>query len=408
VSTRHLTPLFPPTVLIISGGAVANSFFDILPYMDVLALSHLRWNFVFQRPQHLLSRCAQDHRVFYWEEPLFFDSIEPRLNTSVSGEGVMIVVPELPSGMSEAESFAMQQRLLSVFVTENGISAPLLWFYTPMALNFTGEQPAAAVVYDCMDELSAFRGAPPGLRAAERRLFEQADLVFTGGRSLYEVKRNSHPSVHLFPSSIDVQHFHQARTSQAEPPDQVVINHPRIGFSGVIDERMDLSLLDEIARMRPDWQFVLLGPVVKINEADLPRRANLHFLGAKPYRDLPQYLAGWDLAMLPFARNESTRFISPTKTPEYLAAGLPTISTAIVDVVRPYGELGLVSIANNAEEFLGACEALLAWSQPEREHWQTRVDDFIRHSSWDQIWSQMWELIETVVSRRLQAATAAD
>lgn len=377
--------------------------------MDVLAFSHLRWNFVFQRPQHLLSRCAVANRTFYWEEPVHLDNIKPRLVKSLSAEGVIILVPELPAGMNEDAISAVQNQLLYDFVAENDISDPLLWYYTPTALSFTSGISPAGVIYDCMDELSAFRGAPPGLSAAEKRLFKQADLVFAGGRSLYEAKRNSHPSVHLFPSSIDLQHFNQARTQQAEPPDQAAIGKPRIGYSGVIDERMDTTLLDKLARMRPNWQFVMLGPVVKINEADLPKRANLHFLGPKLYQDLPQYLSGWDVAMLPFAQNESTRFISPTKTPEYLAAGLPTVSTAIADVVRPYGDLGLVAIADEPQEFIRSCEAIFNWTLADREQWQTRVDNFIQHGSWDQTWSQMWELIETVASKRRQtAAIAAD
>jgi UDP-galactopyranose mutase len=258
-----------------------------------------------------------------------------------------------------------------------------------------------------MDELSAVRGAPPGLRAAEHQLFERADLVFTGGRSLYESKRGLHPSVHLFPSSIDVQHFAQARSSQAEPLDQAAIPHPRLGFSGVIDERMDIVLLDAVAQMRPDWQFVMLGPIVKISQAHLPKHHNVHYLGSKPYVDLPRYLAGWDAAMLPFARNESTQFISPTKTPEYLAAGLPTVSTAIADVVRPYGELGLVKIANHPEEFVAACEELMGRSEPQRQQWQSRVDEFISQSSWDQTWEHMRELLESVISRRRQQSAAA-
>jgi UDP-galactopyranose mutase len=376
--------------------------------MDLLALSHLRWNFVYQRPQHLLTRCAASNRVFYFEEPVFADGIQPRLRQSTSHEGVIVAVPELPTGMTEEEGFAAQQQLIEAFLGENSISAPVLWYYTPMAMHFTSKIPAAAIVYDCMDELSAFRGAPPGLRAAEQRLFEAADLVFTGGRSLYESKRSSHSSVHLFPSSIDVPHFVQARNMMPDPPDQSGIAHPRLGYSGVIDERMDLGLLDAISRLRPEWQFVMLGPVVKISESDLPRRENLHFLGSKPYRDLPQYLSGWDVAMLPFARNESTRYISPTKTPEYLAAGLPTVSTAIADVVRPYGEEMLVSIANDPEEFVSACEQLIKRSESERQQWQERVDHFIRQSSWDQTWSRMWELIGNAISKHRRSAAAAD
>src|SRR5690606_28943889 len=103
----------------------------------------------------------------------------------------------------------------------------------------------------------------------------------------------------------------------------------RIGYAGVIDERIDLVLLDQVARARPDYQFVMLGPIAKIDPATLPQRGNIHYLGSKKYADLPRYLAGWDVAMMPFALNDATRFISPTKTPEYLAAGRRVVSTAI-------------------------------------------------------------------------------
>jgi UDP-galactopyranose mutase len=232
---------------------------------------------------------------------------------------------------------------------------------------------------------------------------EAADLVFTGGRSLHEAKRGCHRSVHLFPSSIDVVHFKKARCQLTEPADQMGISRPRLGFSGVIDERMDIALLDAVTQMRPEWQFMMVGPIVKISAADLPKRDNLHLLGAKPYRDLPEYLAGWDVALLPFARNEATRFISPTKTPEYLAAGLPTVSTSIQDVIYPYGELGLVSIADDPEAFVAACEQLMRQTAQERETWQQRVDEFISTSSWDQTWKQMQQLIDTAVSTRESA-----
>src|SRR4051794_1186902 len=207
-----------------------------------------------------------------------------------------------------------------------------------MALAFTYHLRPLGVVYDCMDELSAFAGAPASLRARERELLTRADVVFTGGQSLYEAKRGAHPNVHAFPSSVDVNHFAAARRRHDDPPDQQAIPRPRIGFFGVVDERMDMALLSGVAERRPDWHLVLLGPVVKIDPAVLPERANVHHLGPKPYAELPQYIASWDVAMLPFARNEATRFISPTKTPEYLAAGRPVVSTSIRDVVRPYGE----------------------------------------------------------------------
>jgi UDP-galactopyranose mutase len=244
-----------------------------------------------------------------------------------------------------------------------------------------------------MDELSAFKNAPPMLRALEADLMQRADLVFTGGRSLYEAKRHQHHNIHPFPSSVDVEHFRSARAMTSEPPDQETIPHPRLGFFGVIDERMDLPLLTGVADARPDWQLVMLGPVVKIDAAMLPARANIHYLGGRSYRDLPQYIAGWDVALLPFARNDATRFISPTKTPEYMAAGKPVVSTSIADVVRPYGERGLVRIADDAASFVAACEMAL------HEDGATRVrafDRYLKRLSWDVTWGRMLALVNEV------------
>lgn len=364
--------------------------------MDFVVFSHLRWSFVYQRPQQILGRCARANRVFFIEEPIVEETEQSRLGVSRSEEGVAIVVPVLPAAAYQSQD-AVLSGLLESFFKKHKVVDPVLWYYTPMAMSFTANLSGSLVVYDCMDELSAFRGAPPGLRAAEASLLQRADLVFTGGRSLHEAKRRSHPSVHLFPSSIDVQHFGRARSPQPEPVDQASLDWPRLGYCGVIDERMDLALLSEVAAMRPMWQFVMVGPVVKIDEQDLPRRANIHYLGMKAYNELPLYLAGWDIAVMPFVRNESTRFISPTKTPEYLAAGLPTISTSIHDVVSPYGDRGLVNIADEARSFVDAAEHLLSRSGSEAFQWLAQVDAFLSALSWDRTWSAMWELIQSAV-----------
>jgi UDP-galactopyranose mutase len=270
-----------------------------------------------------------------------------------------------------------------------------------MVLSFTDHFKPLASVYDCMDELSAFKGAHPKLPALEKELFRKVDLVFTGGQSLYEAKRDQHHSVHAFPSSIDKAHFGKARTHASDPEDQALIPHPRLGFFGVIDERFDIELLDQVAAARPDWHFVIIGPVVKIDQETLPKHANIHYLGTKKYDELPHYLAGWDIALLLFARNESTRFISPTKTPEYLAAGKPVISTSIRDVVRPYGEMKLVEITDTPEGFIQAAEKILASSA--HSEWLTKVDTFLKEISWDKTWAQMSKLIAEVIERKRPA-----
>jgi glycosyltransferase involved in cell wall biosynthesis len=372
---------------------------------DLVCLSHLRWDFVYQRPQHLMSRCAAGRRVFFFEEPVWDGPEgEVRLEVAERPGGVRLAVPHLPPGMPRGEAEAAQAGLLRALLDEHEVTEYIFWYYTPMAVAFTEGLQPAAVIYDCMDELSLFRGAPPELVEREARLLAQADHVFTGGQSLYEAKREKHGSVHAFPSSIDTAHFAVARAQEPgdEPADQAAIGRPRLGYFGVLDERIDLDLLAGLADARPDWQIVLLGPVVKIDPETLPRRANLHYLGMKAYADLPRYLAGWDVALMPFARNESTRFISPTKTPEYLAGGKPVVSTSIRDVVRPYGELGLVEIADDPASFAAAVERSLALaaSPMERAAWLQRVDELLAHGSWTRTWQQMSDLLEDAVAAR--------
>jgi len=266
------------------------------------------------------------------------------------------------------------------------------WYYTPMALPFTDHLTPELVVYDCMDELSAFKFAPPELTILEKELLKKADVVFTGGQSIYEAKKNAHHNIHAFPSSIDKHHFGKARKIKEDPEDQKHIAHPRFGFFGVIDERFDIELIDAVAKAKPEWQFILLGPIVKIDPNTLPRYNNVHYLGGKKYEELPEYLAGWDIAMVAFAMNESTKFISPTKTPEYLAAGKPVISTPIRDVVRPYGDNKLVHIVSNPNEFIKAAEKEL--SKKRKASWLKKVDDFLLYNSWDRTWGQMVRHIE--------------
>jgi UDP-galactopyranose mutase len=372
-----------------------ESWMDALPVApDLVCLSHLRWDFVYQRPQHLFSRCATERRVFFIEEPVYDDG-PIRLDVSKREDGLHVVVPHLTHEVKDVARDAVMQGLIDRLFKDYRVREHILWYYTPMAMSFTRHLNPVAVVYDCMDELSAFKGAPPALRFHEAELFNRADLVFTGGQSLYEHKRKQHRSVHAFPSSIDARHFAQARRITEDPVDQREIPHPRMGFFGVIDERLDIDLIKGLAEARPDWHLVIIGPVVKINEADLPRRENIHYLGGKSYKELPAYLAGWDVALLTFARNESTRFISPTKTPEYLAAGKPVVSTSIRDVVRPYETLGLVRIADTVEEFESAIEA--AMKDDLQEHVR-RVDAFLAQTSWDRTWSEMRELIEEAVA----------
>ncbi|HLL48883.1 MAG TPA: glycosyltransferase [Longimicrobiaceae bacterium] len=357
---------------------------------DLVCLSHLRWDFVYQRPQHLLSRFARERRVFFFEEALF-DTDTPYLQVERREDGLHVAVPHLVWGAWD-DVDRVQGELLDGLLREHGIRDYLLWYYTPIPVAFTGHLEPLATVYDCMDELSAFKGATPVMVEREAELLRRADLVFTGGQSLYEAKRDRHPRVFAFPSSIDAAHFAQARERSGE--DAVPAARPQLGYYGVIDERMDLELLAGVAGARPDWDLVMVGPVMKIEEADIPRLPNLHFPGGAEYARLPELVAGWDVALIPFAINESTRFISPTKTPEYLAAGKPVVSTPIRDVVRPYGDQGLVRIAGTVPEFVAAVEAALAEDADTRAAWLERVDALLAGTSWDRTWRAMDRLVE--------------
>ena len=361
--------------------------------MDIICFCHLRWNFVYQRPQHLLSRFAYQYRVFVIEEPLF-DAKVSYVETSLSKENVWVIIPHLSKDLDTDHIAREQQILVKKFFADFSIGDYIAWFYTPMALSIYESVPRAKlVVYDCMDELSAFKNAPAGISQMESLLLEKADLVFTGGYSLYEAKQHQHPAVFPFPSSIDKVHFSKARRDTIPPMDQVNIPRPRIGFFGVIDERFDIDLLKNTAELKPGWQFVIIGPTVKIDPAGLPKASNIHYLGSKSYEELPAYLAGWDVAMIPFARNESTRYISPTKTPEYLAGGVPVVSTSIQDVVTPYGKEKLVYIADDPEEFIKGVE----WSLSNKNNpaWLKPVDDFLTNISWDVTWLKMILLIQS-------------
>ncbi|MCG6116111.1 MAG: glycosyltransferase [Mesorhizobium sp.] len=356
--------------------------------------SHLRWNFVFQRPQHLLTRAALDHDVLYFEEPVFEDVAQPTVRVERPQASLRILTPVLPEGASVAEALTFQRELVDRFLAPIPSEQLTCWYYTPMALRFTRHLVADVCVYDCMDELSAFKNAPAELRQLEKELFGRANLVFTGGQSLYEAKRAFHAAIYPFPSSIDAAHFRKARTPLTEPEDQRAIPRPRVGFFGVIDERMDLALVAATAAAMPDVHFVMLGPVVKIDPSSLPAASNLHWLGRKSYVELPAYLAHWQAGWMPFALNESTRYISPTKTPEFLAAGLPVVSTAIVDVVRTYGAEGLVEIVDEED----AASTLRDVLGRPRDHGRGEIDAYLAAMSWDQTWKAMQNLISSAAA----------
>ncbi|HEX8228774.1 MAG TPA: glycosyltransferase [Chloroflexia bacterium] len=364
----------------------------------LVVFSHLRWDFVYQRPQHLLARLAKNQQVFFIEEPVQDFENAPHLEISSPSPNVIVARPHTPSyswGFT-GDQVSLMTPLVADFVEQQELTDYVVWLYTPMALPLAQTLRPRAVVFDVMDELSAFAGAPQEMKDLETATLAWADVVFTGGPSLYKAKLGRHDNLHCFPSSVDAAHFAQARTID-EAPDQANLPHPRLGFYGVIDERMDLGLLDFLAASHPEWQIVMVGPVVKIDWAWLPKQPNLHFLGQRQYAELPSYLAGWDVCLLPFALNESTRFISPTKTLEYMAAELPIVSTPITDVAEPYGHI--VYLGTTKEEFAAACESALTAPVEEHERRVQQMREVLANTSWDHTVAAMERLIDEAVTQ---------
>lgn len=365
----------------------------------IIVFSHLRWDFVFQRPQHLLSRLAASHPVVFFEEPVYHEDDQGKtfLKTYSPLPNVLVVQPHTPVNLPGFHDDHLQhlQKLLRQLVRD--YDDHIAWFYTPMALPLLQELHPRLVVYDCMDELASFSNAPRQLLQRESALLKVADIVFTGGQSLYRSKRDRHPNVHCFPSSVDRKHFEKALDRANSHPAHRDIPGPRLGFFGVIDERFDARLIEAVADAHEMWHIVLVGPVVKIDPASLPRRANIHYLGQQPYTSLPQFLAGWDVCLLPFALNEATRFISPTKTLEYMAAELPIVSTPVTDVADAYSDI--VAIAGDAATFISACEAALLAPPEEHASKVERMRKVLAATSWDTTAEQMRSLLATTPQR---------
>jgi len=372
---------------------------------DLVVLSHLRWSWVWQRPQHLVSRLAQGRaasgaRTWFVEEPMLGDVDEPVLRTQ-EVDGITRVWLEVPGGREgghvgfDYEGAAdYDVRLAAMLEAEGSLAAPDVWLYTPMALDLAQRLMPEVLIYDVMDDLASFKHAPEGLLLRQRRLLADADVVFTGGPSLHEsVKRQRQVNVHLFRSGVDTTFYATSRLLRAAHA------RPVAGYVGVVDERVDLDLLAGLAERLPDWTIRIVGPLAKIDEAYLPRAANLEYLGMTPYEQLPAALATFDVALMPFALNEATRSISPTKTLEYLAAGLPIVSTRVPDVVADYGSV--VRLADDAEAFAAACTALLTDDGAERDR---RARPLHARQEWDNIAGAMAELVESARTAAGQAA----
>ena len=373
------------------------------PMPHLIVFSHLRWEFVYQRPQHLLSRLANDYHVVVVEEPVHTDgpAYLERITPCAGVEVLRAHTPVAAAGFHDDQLSALTP-MIAGYLADQKIDDYLVWFYTPMALPLLNDLTPRAVIYDCMDELSAFKNAPRQMRQRESALLKRADLVLTGGPRLYEAKRDANPHVVCLPSAVDANHYANARATgdsaaMARADElQGAIAEPRLGFFGVIDERLDIDLVARLADADPHWQIVMVGPVVKIDPAALPQRANLHWLGQQPYSLLPQLVAGWDVCLMPFALNESTAFISPTKTLEYMAAGKPVVSTPIHDVKVMFGDI--VAIAEGPQAFIEACRAVLEEPAARANERQAAMQTCV--------WRYSWDETAATVRRALQAALA--
>ena len=377
----------------------------------LIVFSHLRWGFVYQRPQHLLTRLAKNFKVVVVEEPVHHAG-PARLERISKGTNLELLVPHTPvdaPGFHD-DQLSVLQPLLAAYLQDHNIDDYLIWFYTPMALPLMTPLRPRAIVYDCMDELAAFKHAPRQRRHRETALLRTADLVLTGGPALYQSKVGLNSNVHCLPSSVDAAHFDPAGLD-ADSPDGAraralhePMAQPRLGFYGVIDERFDLALLEQVARARPHWQLVMVGPVVKIDPAHLPTLPNIHWLGMQSYALLPHLMAAWDVCLMPFALNESTRFISPTKTLEYMAGEKPVVSTPVHDVVGLYGDV--VRIAAGAAQFTEACELALGEDAAERTRRIAAMHAVVRRSSWDAAAADVLRLLQEALADAPPLGTA--
>ncbi len=359
------------------------------PY-DLVVFSHLRWNFVYQRPQHILSRLAKSYNILFVEEP--FHPNPENENTSFINQ----VFPNLSVFNSYTDSIDSTLKLLKETLGSQTIATA--WFYSPSFVNALKIFSFDKVVFDCMDELTLFKNAPQSLIEQEKELLSKSDIVFTGGKSLYSSKKKHHHNVYCFPSSVDRKHFEKAQNGIKVPDEMDAFTGIVVGYYGVVDERIDYDLLEQTAQMNPTVDFVLIGPFAKVNPESLPSLPNIHFLGMRNYEQLPNYLKRFDIAMMPFAMNDATKYISPTKTLEYMAGGKCIISTPVYDVVRDYDKQ--IEIIENAEQFTSSINKLIC--QHKASHY-LKYQEILDRTSWDNTVKEMYSLMKQSI-REVQYA----
>lgn len=384
---------YPPEPQLIPTAITKSQIVSNATHNDIIIFSHLRWHHVTQRPQHITKLLSQHHKVLFVEEPIApgkYFSGTPQIEKI--DENLTVLTPRMEWCSWDCMS-ARYKKIVGDFLDKNTYHNPLFWFYSPNFVNILDAFSPEIVVYDCMDELSKFKFADPKLVQREQKLLSLADVVFTGGKSLYNEKKKYHTNAHCFPSSVDAKHFMVNNKTAEVPSDLAGIPQPIIGFYGVIDERIDFSLLHATATLLPDVSFVMIGPLAKVTEEELPKAKNLHYLGPKNYKELPSYLTQFRVAMMPFARNEATEFISPTKTLEFMAAGKPIVSTPIRDVVSDYSHI--VEIADTPASFAHAITHLLNENDSQRKTREQEEAAIVKKTSWKNTVTKMRQIIAT-------------
>jgi glycosyltransferase involved in cell wall biosynthesis len=373
--------------------------------------SHLGWDWVWQRPQQFLSRLSKSHPVLFIEGPQPDERVRATRVTMreiTDFPDIVVVQMKIPAALWSNGSWVDKERRRAVQSLLAGplgrkFAQPVQWFYDPMAVTaFAGHLDERAIVYDCMDELSLFRGAPAELVRRERELLALADVVFAGGPKMWKAKRALNPNCFCFGCGVDEKHFARARSARlARPSDVVYLPRPIFGYIGVVDERVDYELIAKLADAA-SGSVVIVGPSTKVDTKTFPQRANLHWLGGRDYAELPSYARAFDVCMMPFAMNEATRFINPTKALEYMATGKPIVSTPVEDVVAQFSSV--VTIARNATEFIAACERVAA--NPPRQQIERGLER-VRRNSWESIVAQLEEHIADALATKRELSIDA-
>ena len=379
----------------------------------IIVHSHLAWDWVWQRPQQFHSRLAKTHPILFVEGPTASDQLTaPRVTLREVSDypNIVVLQMQMPASRfwSDGSWVDAERRRLVQSVLEGPLGRkfvnPVQWFYDPMAATaFAGRMDEIAIVYDCMDELSQFKGAPAELVRRERELLAAADVVFAGGPKMAKSKRRLNPNCYSFGCGVDIKHFGKARRATTKVPREIAaMSGAVLGYIGVVDERIDYDLLAKLADYNRDWNLAIVGPWTKIDPADFPVRRNLHFLGNRDYGELPAYAKGFDICLMPFAKNAATEYINPTKALEYMATGRPIISTDIEDVVLQFSDV--VSIATQHDEFIAACEEGVA--RPDSRRIQAGMK-MARNNSWESIVAQLEKHVEDVLNLKRNVTTTA-